>query len=100
MVIRVITAVKDLAVASFGDPMCNTHVGASMRGFTDEVNRSHDMNMLNKHPEDFELYEVGTFDTDTGTFTAPVSPVLKLRGKDCVKNLSPTEFTSHDRSLR
>lgn len=42
--------------------------GQALRSFTDEVNRKDENNSLNKHPEDFELYALGIFDTQTGLF--------------------------------
>lgn len=59
-----IFSIRDSAVDSFGTPMFNTHTGGMVRAFTDEVNRAAEDNPYYKHPDDYELYEIGTFETD------------------------------------
>ncbi|QXP08632.1 MAG: nonstructural protein [Arizlama microvirus] len=73
-------AVLDLATETYGRPFFVHHAGQAMRSFMDEVkNRDSE---IGKHPGDYELYELGTFDDTTGKFTAPPEPVRLLRGSD------------------
>lgn len=72
-------AVHDSAVDAFNPPIFVAAVGAATRSFIDEVNRPDSAFYM--HPDDFQLYELGTFDQITGTFQA-TEPVLVCRGKD------------------
>ena len=40
--------------------------GVAIRQFQDEVNRESDDNQLYRHPDDFQLFYLGTFDDNTG----------------------------------
>lgn len=84
---RLMIAVRDSAAAAFNTPFCAPSTGLAIRSFRDEVNRKADGNLMNTHPEDFELYQVGEYDEDTGT-VIPCEHVLLARGKDCVESLN------------
>ncbi|WNK12758.1 MAG: nonstructural protein [Microvirus sp.] len=74
-------AVRDRATDSFGTPFFVASKGQALRSFSDEVNRKVDDNMLNKHSEDYDLYELGTFNSETGLFDAGVPKMISI-GKD------------------
>lgn len=76
----VICAVRDSAVNAFIRPFYVPAVGAAIRGFSDEVNRKD--SEMHKHPEDYELFELGVFDEDTGRFSQLSEPRALARGKD------------------
>ena len=67
---RVVMAIKDLATQLYGQPFFVLARGQGMRTFNDEINRQAPDNGLWTHPEDYELYELGTFDDEKGTFDA------------------------------
>ena len=73
--------VKDRATDMFGTPMFLQAVGQAIRSFSDEVNRADADNQLYKHPDDFDLYECGQFESDDGSFDVFI-PRLLVRGKD------------------
>ncbi|AXH75298.1 MAG: nonstructural protein [Microviridae sp.] len=75
-------SVKDRAIDAFNTPIFVKAVGEATRSFVDECNNKE--SNLNKHPEDFDLYQVGTFDDSTGSFQ-PCAPKLIARAQDCVK---------------
>ena len=79
--IQVLVSVKDTAAQAFMRPFFVPTVPVAMRAFRDEVNRSDSTDDLAKHPEDFELYEIGTFDDSNGSFDA-IEPRLIARAKD------------------
>lgn len=79
-----IYAVKDTAAQTYGQPMFMMNNGHAHRSFSDEVNRTDASNVLNHHPEDFELYNIGAYETDTGEIT-PIKPTLIVRAKDVHK---------------
>lgn len=82
---RYVCAVFDSAVQAFGQPFFVPALGAALRSFADEVNRSAPDNALHAHPEDYTLHALGTFEDETGTFewTEDSRRVL-ARGKDVV----------------
>ena len=53
----------------------------------DEVNRPNDNNMLYKHPADFILYEIGTFDQNIGAGSFLSTP-FRLTGGDEIQTPS------------
>lgn len=78
-----IVSVRDSAVEAFMNPFVVPATGAAVRSFKDEVNRKDAGNAMNKHPDDYELYVLGTFDERTGAI-APCELRVLVRGKDCV----------------
>lgn len=57
-------AVLDTQVKAFMQPFFSPTVGSATRAFRDAVNDP--STMLNKHPADYVLYEIGTWDDETG----------------------------------
>lgn len=78
-----IFCVKDRATNMFGNPMFLVATGQATRSFSDEVNRKAADNQLNLHPDDFDLYVLGQFDSDDGSFETH-APDLVVRGKDVI----------------
>lgn len=76
-------AVKDRATDAFGTPMFMAAPGQAARSFQDEVNRSAVDNVINQHPEDFDLYQFGEWDSETGLFDCS-HPKMFLRAQDLV----------------
>lgn len=83
---HVVVSVRDRAADTFGRPFFVSAVGAAIRSFADEVNRADKDNPLFNHPEDFDLYEVGSFDDDSGGLVA-IQPRMVAVGKDLVKSV-------------
>lgn len=81
-----IFAVRDRQGESFAAPMFIPMPGQAIRSFTDEVNRSAGDNPLFAHPDDFDLYQLGDFDTSTGRFVCPPDPVPLVLGKNVKLN--------------
>jgi len=73
--------VKDRAADAFGRPMFVRSIGEAIRSFSDEVNRSGDDNQLYNHSDDFDLFELGEFDDNTGLFVLHEQPKLVSLGK-------------------
>lgn len=86
MAVRSVLAVKDLASRLFGQPVFVPAVGAGLRSFIDEVNRADAENPMYQHPEDFELWELASFDDEAGGFAAPAAGARVIaRGVDVKK---------------
>jgi hypothetical protein len=77
----VLCSVKDRAADAYGRPMFVPSIGVAIRSFSDEINRTADDNQLNNHPDDFDLYEFGVFDDNTGSFELYEQPKLLSLGK-------------------
>ena len=79
-----IFAVRDRATVQFGNPMFLVTSLQAIRSFADEINNKDTNNLLNKHPDDYDLYNLGTYDTDTGTFETH-TPQQISTGKEHIK---------------
>ncbi|WNK12531.1 MAG: nonstructural protein [Microvirus sp.] len=77
----IVCVVRDSATAQYGAPLCFVARGQAIRWFTDAVNQADKENQYYMHPDDFELFEIGLYETDdAGTQLHP--PVSVVRGKD------------------
>lgn len=74
--------IRDSAVSAYMPPFFVAHVGQAIRGFADQVNKNEPENQLYAHSDDFELYELGSFDDSSATVSQLESPRLLSRGKD------------------
>jgi len=79
--ILIICTVKDRAADAYGRPMFVPSTGVAIRSFSDEINRNNAENQLYNHPDDFDLYELGQFDDNTGLFNLHEQPKLLSLGK-------------------
>lgn len=63
-----IFAVRDMKAEAFLQPFFSPSVGSALRAFSDAVN---DKNCpFNKHPDDYVLYEIGTYNDQTAWIEA------------------------------
>lgn len=74
----VLVTVKDNAVQAYQQIQCSRAIGEAVRAFTDAINDPQNK-QLHAHPEDFDLYTVGTFDDLSGIIVQQ-EPELILRG--------------------
>lgn len=88
MIIYHILVVRDRSADVYGTPSFHLSVGAAARGFSDEVNRADANNVMYRHPEDFDLFELGTYDDTTGLFST-VAPRQVAVGKDVALKRQP-----------
>jgi len=77
----VIVTVRDRTADVFGQPFFVARIGQAIRSFSDEVNSPSSDSAIAKHPEDFDLYELGAFDDETATFECFVPRQVAI-GKD------------------
>lgn len=76
-----IVAVRDRAAEAYMRPFFVGTANMAIRSFMDEVNREHAENQLFAHPDDFDLYELGVFDDNSGSITCHETPKLLMLGK-------------------
>lgn len=77
----IVVSIKDRAADAFGRPACVAAEGVAIRQFQDEVNRASEDNQLYLHPDDFDMYMLGTFDDNTGKFELMEIPKVLALGK-------------------
>lgn len=80
---KVIVSLKDTAARLFGVPFVVQAAAQAVRSLRDEVNSKSESD-VRRHPSDFELYELATFDDDTGIVHCHEMPQLLCRAKDLV----------------
>lgn len=73
---KVVVCLRDKVSEMFMQPMFVPSVGVAYRGIQDEAARGGDDNVLAKHPQDFALYHLGSFDENTGMLSPLDKPVL------------------------
>ncbi|WNK13573.1 MAG: nonstructural protein [Microvirus sp.] len=79
---KVIVALFDSAARVYGTPFFVQHAAQAIRSLKDEVLNKDSQSDVNRHPSDFQLYELGHFDDDSGAIHSHPSPVLIARAKD------------------
>lgn len=77
-----ILVMRDITANVFGQPNFVASVGGAIRGFADQVNDPKRDTVVSQHPEDFELYKLGTYDDETATFELLTRPEQVATGKN------------------
>lgn len=75
----VIVAIRDRAVDAFMRPFYVRSTGEALRVFADTVNSKD--SPMNGHPEDYDMYVLGTFTEETGLFDTGIPSMIGI-GKD------------------
>lgn len=88
-------SVMDQKVGAFAHPFFATAIGLAVRMFGDWCNDQG--TPLSKHPEDYQLFQVGYFDDESGQFEAAVVPKLVSSGADHVVRQSVSEVARRSR---
>lgn len=81
----------DVKVGTFMSPFLAPALGAASRSFQDLLGDA--QQPFGRHPEDFRLFQLATFDDETGTFANLPSPVLVVDGAQF--NVKPLREVSH-----
>lgn len=66
-------AVFDSKAGAYMRPFFDVSAGSAVRGFEDEVNNPD--SMLSRHPGDFTLFELGTWDDSNAQFKQQDAPL-------------------------
>lgn len=72
-------SIRDRAIVCFMQPFTSPTKGGAERAFADAINDA--QTPMFNHPEDYDLYELGSFDNGTGLYEVGV-PVQIASGKD------------------
>ncbi|WNK14431.1 MAG: nonstructural protein [Microvirus sp.] len=79
MTIYRVVAVRDRAADVYGQPVIVGSIGIAIRSFGDEINN--EKSQFFGHPEDFDLWEIGGFDDETGELVSTPKKQISI-GKD------------------
>lgn len=79
-------AIKDTAADAFNLPAFVHSIGLAIRAFQDKINDHSRDNQMYTHPEDFNLFHIGTFDDHSGKFTSLQTPLQIAIGKQLRTN--------------
>lgn len=72
--LKIVISVKDTVAEFFNDPRVELNAASAIRSFTVSVKET-------PHKDDFALYQVGVFDTETGLIK-PNDPIRLFTGHD------------------
>lgn len=82
-------SIYDSAISTWLPPMYARNKGEMLRNFADGVQ---DVNSkLAKHPGDYALFELGTWDDDKCVFTVLKAPIRLCMALDFVKDMPKIE---------
>lgn len=77
-----IYSVRDAKLEGFMQHQCFPTKGVAIRAFTEGVNTAD--SPFNKNPEDYALFEFGTFDDLSGKFELHPQPLHVINAIECV----------------
>lgn len=83
MTILQCVAIRDIKVA-FNRPFFSPSIPAAIRAFSDEANRVDPNNEMNRHPADFSLHHIGSYDDQTGLLTPLPNTQLLVEAIACL----------------
>lgn len=81
--VLIVVGIRDTAVDAFMRPWFVPSTGMAIRSFQDEVRNAE--SPMAKHPADYTLFQLGSFDEDSGKFENLDSPRQLVRGLDVAK---------------
>ena len=92
--IKYIFAVYDKQAEQFVTDFTDISPGLAIRGFEDALKNPEIA--MSKHPEDFDLYQLGTMETDTGLMEQPSTGPYKLLTGLSVTQVNMTKEEYHE----
>lgn len=78
-------AVLDAKLGEYAAPFTVRKTGEAIRSFGDAVAQPDPNNNMHKHPEDFTLWHVGDYESDTGEVINVVPRILASASEYVVK---------------
>ena len=67
----------DRVAENWGNPFVAPHAGIAIRGFTDAIIHPQGPSDISNHPDDFDLFQVGEFDAETGVLIPDPDPLKR-----------------------
>lgn len=81
-------SVFDSAVGSYMRPFFSDHKANAIRSFVNIVNDKNPDNIINAHPDQFTLFELGEFEQSTGVFSSHAMPMSLGNGVEFIKQVA------------
>jgi len=79
-----IYSIFDEAAKAFNTPFFMANKAMALRAFTDLANDS--QSSINKHPGDYKLYKIGTFNDENSNIESIEIPELIAHASDAITN--------------
>lgn len=81
-----IYAVYDVKAASYGTPAFLASKGIALRGFADVC--ANGQSQFAKHPGDFQMFELGSYDPNSGLITPHPQPIFCFSASEVVQQVA------------
>lgn len=92
---KLIYSVYDSKIGAYGQIFLQLSEGEALRSFTDIVNDP--QSAFNRHPEDYCLFEIGTWDYTEGKISCHNTPKSIIKASTVLKPLAQKEFPMNPR---
>lgn len=83
-------AIRDVMASAYMAPFTFPARGQAIRAFADTVNDP--KTLLNRHPDDYSLYELGEFDEESGVLIGLDAPEFVVHARDMVEEKDTSQF--------
>ncbi len=83
-------SIRDQKTQEFLHPITSVNEETAVREF---YNTLEQVPLMRTHPKDFDLYYLGSFDTDSGILNPVPAVQFIISGLDCIKSIQQTEPT-------
>lgn len=83
MIVQDVFAVRDLKAESFGTPFFAVNAAVATRMFSAAI--SDDQTPVGRNPEDFALFRVGVWNSETGALAGTDAPIHVVSALSLVK---------------
>jgi len=80
--VKTIVVLKDTAAQVFSQPMFVPTTAVAVRSLREEMSNPNATSDVARHPDDFELYNIGTYSEDDASLAPLSEPQLIVRCKD------------------
>ena len=94
----IVLSVRDVKAGVFSQPFYAPTLQHGIRSFLDAASRDADDNMMRKHPEDFQLYHLGSFDDCVGGFESIGTPQLVSSASEIYSSSSANHVSGSGRT--
>jgi len=91
-------SVFDSKIGTFARPFFMKTQGEALRGWLDVVND--ERSAFSKHPEDFTLFEIGSFEDEEGRFENHVTPISLGLALEFVKKPATVDYLEREKMTR
>lgn len=92
---KLIYSVYDSKIKAYGQIFLQMSEGEALRSFTDIVNDP--QSIFNKHPEDYTLFEIGTWDYTEGKINCHNTPKSIIKASTVLKPLAQMNYPVNPR---